>query len=364
MDRYGAVIVGGGPSGLSCAIMLQKKGISNCVIEKAQYPREKLCGGLLTEKAYRALVDLCDGDVSFFRDAFIDESNTVSIWDKNRLRCEVNINRKLRFIDRAVFDSRLKDYYLSLGGIVYTGKKVVDYDPIAKKVYTDKSQYRYQVLIAADGAQSVLRKKAGITLKSMGFCLETSIPRERRSLEHGVQIHFDVLKNGYAWVFPCGDHYKIGFGNKYDNTFDYSTAFRSFLASIGIDPGEVKIKGAFVPYGGCLQQPVTEAGVVFVGDAAGMVDPIYGEGLYFALRSGFSFSPDRFRTKREPDLRQIKSGTHFRNIFFLPSVQRQFLQRVPEHGSLVSYYIDNQVSLYQYPHGQSWKIFRDYAKKK
>ena len=364
MDRYYAVIVGGGPAGLSCAIALQKKGISNCVVEKSHYPREKLCGGIVTEKTYRVLADLCDGDVSFFREAFIDESNTVSIWDKNCLRCEVNVNHKLRFVNRAAFDSRLMDYYLSLGGIVYVGEKVVDYDPIAKTVYTEQGEYSCQMLIAADGARSVLRKEAGITLKSIGFCLETSIPRERRSLDHGVQIHFGFLKNGYAWVFPCGDHYKIGFGNKYDQTFDYLTAFRSFLSAIGIDPREVIIKGAFVPYGRCLQQHTADDRVVFVGDAAGMVDPIYGEGLYFALRSGLFLTSDSSRAEREQDLRQIKSGTKLRNVFFHPFIQRQFLQRIPAHNPLVSYYIENQVSLYRYPHGQSWKIFRDYAREK
>ena len=377
MKSYDAVIVGGGPAGLSCAIRLKQKGISACVIEKARYPRDKLCGGLVTEKTYRELLDLCPGDPFPFESCFIEKANRVSLWDRDQKKCETDVRHTLRIVDRKIFDARLMAYYRSIGGTVFEQEAVTGIDEAAKQIYSRRSAFHYGLLIAADGARSVIRNRLGLSLPDIGFCLEACIPRKDLPPYPGVQIRFNVIDNGYAWVFPCGEYWKAGFGSRYEPAFDYRKAFLAYLALLGVQrPEKYPLKGAFVPYGGYLPKAVVHDDVVFVGDAAGMVDPVYGEGLYFALRAGRALSnavekengkvrlrAGEFEKERHKDLKYIISGRRLKRVFFRPAVQRLFLNRGCGHTGFIRYYIDSQVSMYACGHNEIGKLLWRYKKK-
>lgn len=374
--EYDVVIVGGGPSGVACGIQLQKNGISNCIIDKAVFPRKKLCGGLVTEKTCELLRELCDSDESVFSPAIRENACGVSIYVCNEKLATASPKTNLRIADRVQLDNCLLAYYKALGGKVFEGKRVLSVSLSESEILvSDGTCFRYQYLVAADGANSMIRAKTGKTLDSPGFCMETEVSAAPLFAEnHEIQIHFGVIEKGYSWVFPCGNTCKIGFGNAYDKRTDYRKQFIRYLDMLGIhDENTYKIEGAFVPYGGCMTDPTCSGRVLFVGDAAGMVDPLYGEGLYYAYLSGSCAADSivqypndaakQYAGSVEPIIRQIRSCASVKRIFFSPLLQKLFKRCIKGRNRFLSFFVDYQVSRYSYPFSQFCMLFFDYKRK-
>ncbi len=376
--KFDVIIVGAGPAGIACGIELQKKGIKNCIIDRAIFPREKLCGGLITEKTFNIINELCDFQSKVFSDSIIENITKVSMWKQNTLAAITNTNTVLRIAERAKLDNSLKKYYEKLGGKVFENEPISQVFFEEKKILSRNYSFEYDFLVAADGAKSQIRKAARLSIPNIGFCLETSVPKSDLDTNGEIQIRFNVLDNGYAWVFPCGEVYKIGFGNKYCSSIDYVTKFKHYLKSIGVKNFEsCNIKGAFVPYGGCLKKSTYKDYVFFVGDAAGMVDPIYGEGLFFSYKSGVMVSDCivnhingldiaglQYEKLRKQDVLEIRQGNILKNVFFTKIVQSLFLNKLKGHENFLRYYIDSQVSYYKYSYKYVWKLVFDYKKQK
>ena len=378
MTEYDVVVIGGGPAGLSCAVMLQKKGFSTCVLEKKAYPRDKLCGGLITAKTYSLLLELFDGNADLLDGLCFETVKKVSLWDSDSCKARVSVTHEFRIVERKALDRTLKDLYVRNGGTVYDGEAVKSVDFDKKQVHTAGNAYRYQLLIAADGVHSTVRRQAGLSLDSLGFCLETYIPRAEIPVKDEIQIRFNVLEQGYGWVFPCGDFLKVGFGNSCRSRIDYKKEFEKYLFTLGIhDPQRYRPQGAFIPYGGYLDHAVLYGSVVFVGDSAGMVDPLCGEGLFYALSSGRNIAgsvrrgtggivlqPEVFNAKRKPETAQIRSGKKLRDLFYRPCFHRFFLNRIEKHEHFICFFLDSQVSLNQYPYSRIGKLLLDYLSEK
>lgn len=376
--KFDVIIVGAGPAGVACGIELQKKGIKNCIIDRAMFPREKLCGGLITEKTFNIINELCDFESENFLESIIENITKVSMWNQNALVTITDTNTVLRIAERAKLDNALKKYYEKIGGKVFENETILQVFFEEKKILSKNYSFEYKFLVAADGAQSQIRKAVGLSIGNIGFCLETSVPKSDLNTNGEIQIRFNVLDNGYAWVFPCGEVYKIGFGNKYCSSIDYVNKFKHYLKSIGVKNFELcNIKGAFVPYGGCLKKSTYKDHVFFIGDAAGMVDPIYGEGLFFAYESGIMASKCivscingldkaiiKYEKTRKQAVLEIRQGNILKNVFFTKFVQTIFLNTLKKHENFLRYYIDSQVSYYKYSYKNIWKLVFDYKKQK
>ena len=122
MTEYDVVVIGGGPAGLSCAVMLQKKGFSTCVLEKKAYPRDKLCGGLITAKTYSLLLELFDGNADLLDGLCFETVKKVSLWDSDSCKARVSVTHEFRIVERKALDRTLKDLYVRNGGTVYDGE--------------------------------------------------------------------------------------------------------------------------------------------------------------------------------------------------------------------------------------------------
>ena len=134
--KYDVVIVGAGPSGISCAIELQKNGISNCVIDKCDFPRKKLCGGLITQKTYNLISGLFH-DESDLEELFAESKTTQDVWFFNikELVSTVRTNSIFRIVDRESFDYSMLKQYLKMGGVFYSGETVDSLDCLSKKIF-------------------------------------------------------------------------------------------------------------------------------------------------------------------------------------------------------------------------------------
>ncbi len=376
--HFDVIIVGAGPAGVAAGIELKKRGVNCSIIDKHTFPRDKLCGGLITEKTYEVLRELCDGRTETVDSAISLVSNEITVWDRGTLIQGAKTGTKLRVSERLLLDNALKEFYTGLGGVVFEGEKALRVDFDKKLLYTDKNTYSYSALIAADGATSMIRRAIRGPLSRIGFCLECYIPKEELDVDESIRLHFGAIERGYAWVFPADGYSKVGFGNIYDKKTDYKSIFKSYLTDIGVkNPEKYAVKGAFVPFGDCPKRATHKDSVFLVGDAAGMVDAIYGEGLYFSYLSGMgaakciadsqdnlALAAKSYEKMRKPWLREIRSGRRFNRLFFSKPFQRWFKRELKGREAFLRFYIDSQVSYYKYSHTGFLKLAADYKRKK
>lgn len=120
METIEVLIVGAGPSGSALAYLLKKNKINCVLIDKSDFPREKLCGGLITRKA----ADLFE---TIYREKFthfISKSRTINLYNNGKLLVTSCLKNQFYFVDRFKFDHYLLQKYIKIGGKVYTKTKI------------------------------------------------------------------------------------------------------------------------------------------------------------------------------------------------------------------------------------------------
>lgn len=377
MDNHtDTLIIGAGPAGIASAITLQKAGISNVVIDKCKFPRNKTCGGLITNKTVRVLAELLDADnAEDLSGLFCDESNLVEIYNNAKKVAWAETDVPFRFVKRYEFDNCLVKKYRDLGGTLYENERKYELDIDGNRVVLGNGVHiDYENMIAADGALSPVREKMGYKNARQGFCIETYVNKGDVTFPKGIKVFFGIVDKGYGWCFPSGEECCVGLGGVYSKETDYIGIMKDFLIMHGIAPEECKLKGAFVPYGYVTDQRSGPENVVLAGDAGGFVDPIYGEGIYFALSSGMEAAKARldsdgklrsdFSKRMKPYVKIIKQGTFLQRLFFGKPMNRVFTKKINGKNSFVKFYSDNQISEYNYPYSKILKLYRDYKREK
>lgn len=367
-----AAVIGGGPAGISCAISLQKQGTSNCVIEKARFPRNKTCAGLVTVKTYELLKKLCGGDGEALSSMFCHSANKVAFYDRNRLLSETETGLEFRLAERTVLDSSLADLYKSAGGILLEGQRdyITDYDNNIIML-RDGSTVRYQYLLFADGALSRAHKDFALKPENLGFSIETFIPGEMLQ-RTAIQMHFGYIDNGYIWLFPYGDRMGAGVISTYGEDKPYLQILKDYINELGVPADSLSYRGAFVPFGKAVDQKTLPDNILLAGDAGGFADPIYGEGLYMALFTGMQaaaslserYPKEAFLKSAGPAYQMIRSGYRLQKLLNRPAMAGVFPGKLEGKSGFVKFYCDSQVSSYRYGHMDILRLVKDYKKQK
>lgn len=285
--RCDAIVVGGGPAGASAAYRLAVAGRSVLVLEKSPMPRNKLCGGAVSEQALRYLdfpipPELYESECFGARVHYGSEAVEVRA-----------CGRAAVLVSRANFDAHLLGRASEKGAEVryelVRGLEVKDDRVLA---LTDRGGHEARLAIVASGAASLLarlvRPKDGPG--RMGYCLEQIDSRRDpdpfSALGGLVDVHFGISGFGYGWVFPHGEHYSIGVGGLGAAFRDPHGAMRRFwVESCGLPAEGLRPRGWPIPCGG-IRRRVAARRLLLAGDAAGFVDPFTGEGIAYAIRSG------------------------------------------------------------------------------
>ena len=367
---FDTVVIGAGPAGMGCGIILQKNKHNVCVIDKAVFPRSKTCAGLVTGKTY----DLIS---SLFDDADTDElfcftAGSVKICDKTGVLSETPIGNKARLVNRMEFDNALVEKYKALGGRMFEGEKNISIDYENDRVILSSGDtVSYNYLVFADGALSMFHKRIKVDRRKLAFGIEAYVPSSKLYTD-SVDLYFDYVKNGYLWVFPHGETVCVGVSNLYDKKTDLKKIIADFLRSNGVDPDTQRYIGAFLPYGYAVPQNKLPDNVMLVGDAGGFTDPISGEGLYMALRTGM-LAADALSSSKpkveylesvKPLISVVRHGKRVQRLFFSSAIQKMFLDKVRNKTRFVGYYYDNMVDYYRYDYRGFRKLIRDYKRKR
>lgn len=266
------LIVGGGPAGSVCGYLLKKAGIDCVIVDHASFPRDKICAGGLTPKAWRLLDQLMPG---VHYDYFPVKHLRMQSGDGSL--CEFDSEFELRMTRRKDLDYTLLKHYLDSGGELIKGsfaryEEQADGSILVSLKSGDQISCRY--LVAADGANSMIRRQMfGEYNHNIFFIEQYTEPTE----PHDIFIHFsDDYYPGGIYKFPGKDRDVWGF--YYPGVT--RERFKMLLAKLGVPEG--RIVGAYIPMG-VVQS--THERIMFIGDAGGFPNRITGEGLYDAFKT-------------------------------------------------------------------------------
>jgi geranylgeranyl reductase family protein len=283
---FDVLVVGCGPAGGAAAATAARKGLSTAVLDKARFPRDKLCGGLFSGRSRMHFIEAfgTDIDLSLFLVA-----TEIELWARGKHLVTRTGVPPLYLTMRRDLDKAVLDLALQAGAHDLTGHEVVDVAPEAKEVsLRDGTRLRYGVLIGADGVNSrVARALFGQAFdqSTVGFALEVEQPNPASGTPTPVRIDFGAANWGYGWSFPKKLTRTIGVGGLHQRNEDLRGKLAAYIEELGVTGAAAQVKGHFVPVGD-FRKSAGRKSILLCGDAAGLVDPLTGEGIAYALKSG------------------------------------------------------------------------------
>ncbi|UCD35518.1 MAG: geranylgeranyl reductase family protein [Nitrospiraceae bacterium] len=294
---YDVIIAGAGPAGSTAGYLLAGAGLRVLIIDRRTFPREKLCAGLITHKTVLLMERVYGESPSSLREQGIINytSGRYEIYCREKPLFAKDMEIPFHFIDRDTFDSHLLDRARTAGANVLEGDGVKSLNMLGSTVTTRSGKrVSASLILGADGVNSRVRRSFPVDLfgrnewsQLLASAHEVMVSRERlhQQISHP-RIAFGFVDCGYAWIFPNRDRVKIGMcslnsrGRK-----DLLPAFRAFLRSLDRDGFSTEqVRSSVLPYGCFLPDPAFR-NVLLLGDAAGLADPLLGEGIFYAQRS-------------------------------------------------------------------------------
>ncbi len=324
------LVVGGGPAGATACRELNRLGINNILLEK-NLNFTKPCGGGLMMSAF--------SEFNIPKSLIHKKINKIEIISPTLKRAMVDIkDYPLTIVNRYEFDRKLRKLARE-GGTTIIEAKAYNIDLKNSPIVFAKSknmefEIHAQYIIAADGVNSTLRKKALNETHSRIITRYMDI--ENINID-SCQFWFgsDISPKHYSWIFP--HHNRINIGLACDNEKQIGAYFHNFLKKSGLESSN-RAKGYYIPQWSGERVVYFKKNIFFVGDSASMVLPFTYEGIYYAMKSA-SIAVNAI-SKNEPSLYQKEwEKLYLKKFKFLRLLQRLFLSN--------DYFSERLVQLYQ-----------------
>jgi len=285
VERFDVLVVGAGPAGSACAIRLGRAGARVLLVDRARFPRDKPCGGGLTGRA----LSHAPCDVSPVVEHVVD-----------RMVLRLGYRRTFaRGTDRPLIlmtQRRRLDAFLAeqatVAGVEFrdrTRVEAIEARPDGVTAIVDGSPVSATYLVGADGANGVVAKAVGIGDQIVrGVALEGNVAWT--TLDPGpftrtAWVELGVVPGGYGWVFPKGDHANVGVGGWREEGPRLRDHLARLAGAHGLEPTDLTdVRGHRLPMRR-LGTSAASGHILLVGDAAGLVDPLSGDGIYEAFVS-------------------------------------------------------------------------------
>ncbi len=298
--KYDVAIIGAGPGGSTAGRYLSKQGLKVLLIDKDNFPRDKPCGG-------------------GYSYSILERFPYLKKWESEFLEgiCKVGVihspNRRITLkgeVDMAVslrtnFDNALLEAALDSGADSLLGKRVkqvvIEEDGTTIMI-SDGSEVAARSIIGSDGVTSLVARQTGLHRRwesnQITACRVAEIPTNTQFIDelYTDEKEYQFFVNfggepGYGWIFPKATTLNIGLGIVGTHAAGLPRKFQTFIRFLqknGRIPKSFDqsiVKGALVPTSGTIRKSYGRR-VLLVGDSAGMVSPITGGGIDYAMRAG------------------------------------------------------------------------------
>jgi geranylgeranyl reductase family protein len=285
VKRYDAIVVGAGPAGSTTAHRLTAAGASVLLLDRARFPRDKPCGGGLTWRAVRELPCPVDPVVEEVVDRFEFQLDYRYGFERRSPAPLVLMTQRRRL------DAFLAERAADAGADFRDGVKVQRIETRATGIQLSVGGEHVlgEALIGADGANGITARATGLAGDhDYGVAIEGNVgyehvPRERYSAR--ALIELGSVPGGYAWIFPKGDHVNVGVGGWRSEGPRLRDHLSRLCVHQAIPEARVEgLRGHRLPMRGA-KASLAAGRTLLVGDAAGLVDPLSGDGMYEAFVS-------------------------------------------------------------------------------
>ncbi len=285
MGTFDAIVVGAGPAGSTAARELAASGARVLVVDRAEFPRYKACGGGVPLRAERMLPFPIDSVVE-------DSVSRIEMSARGQMAFTKRSRGPFaRMVMRDRFDALLLEHAQRAGAELRTGTVVRELDLNGRaRIRADGFEAEAETLICADGAHSPVGRMAGLGL-DLAECAAWEVevrgrPRDASVAEASTLIDLGYDPWGYAWLFPKAELLSIGIVLPREEASRMKALVDRYLERLGLQEAEVAVaRGHKIRFrrGG---EAVASERVALAGDAAGLADEFTAEGISYAIHSG------------------------------------------------------------------------------
>ena len=309
---YDVIIVGAGPAGTTAALYAHRLELKCILLDKAVFPRDKICGDALSGKSIRIMREL--GILDELNNLDGSEINRITFGSPKNIQFDVNLKgtqnndqiTKGFVIPREIFDNYLFEKAnavadtrqgFSVKDLIFENNYVVG---VKGKTRSGKEEeFRAPVVMGCDGSNSIVARKLGLYEMEMDHtsvavrCYYEGV----KGLTDQIELHYVKEVNpGYFWLFPAGDgRANIGIGLSKSDMKKENRTLRQIMDEVTqteyFKERFADAKQLERPVGwnlplGSIHRKNHGNGFMLLGDAAGLVDPFTGEGIGNAMVSG------------------------------------------------------------------------------
>ncbi len=372
MKIFDVIVVGAGPAGSAAAHVLAGQGMKVALVEKHVFPRDKLCGGLLSDRARKEFIPVFGKEKWEIIEKM--RAQGASFYYRERYLNGVHDYQPFFFTSRIHFDASLAALAQRKGAYLMEGAPMSSVAADRRGVRVKGGAFlKADFIVGADGVSS--RVAAAVSLsapsKNLALGLEIEMPLEQTTRAVvDPEIYLGVAKWGYGWIFPKRQTQTVGIGGLLTKNQDLKKAFEIFLHQCYGRIPAVRWRGYPIPFGNYKRRP-GQANTLLIGDAAGLVEPVTGEGIAFAIQSGRlaaqaivqAANAGRPETALDHYLLEYRriANLHFqakmvRYLIFSAPTQPLFATLLPRSKNVVRKYLDLLAGEIDYKDYMRWAI--------